>query len=206
MKKWIIYVGMPIISVIVVASILIWVISSRYDIYTISPEACTTLFYLSPEEFCEKSGRDTELQNEYTYARVDRKGNLILVLDAVQLENWTDWTEEFLGRMSNKSNVSTKDHTYVGLFPNKDDFMSGADSAGFSVSSDYSKVTVEYDADFSYLFIVLPSCVKMQIVDGKAMEKISVQFIFKGKSEGEIQYQSVWPEDDTIYKSGLGAK
>ena len=202
MKKCFTYVIMPLMTVIIAASVIICIVWSKYDMYTISPKACATLFSCSPAEFCEQAGKDTELQGGYTYARVDRNGNLILVLDNSELESWVFWDREFLSHMQRVTNTSSEGNGYIGLFPNKEDFMNGAGNSGFAVSDDYSKVTVEYNADLTYLFMVLPSCVKMQIAEGKDMETIKIEFVFEGEDEGEIQYQSVWPDDDKIYQSG----
>ena len=52
----------------------------NYNKIIIDPNDCEALFHLTPEEFCNTKGKDTRVENRYTFARVNKKGYLILVL------------------------------------------------------------------------------------------------------------------------------
>ena len=80
MKKYILFIC-------IIASVIVFCIL-QINVYVFSPEICHVLMQKSPEEFCAEKGNGTLLGDNYIYSRVNKNGNLFLVLSNSQKENW----------------------------------------------------------------------------------------------------------------------
>lgn len=204
MKKCFTYVIMPIISVVIAASILFAVASYKfsreYNVYKFSPAVCAGVFSKTPEEFVETSLLDC------TYKKVDREGNLIIVMtdDEVDSWGWLYWDNELIRRLQGKG----RDPNFVESIINNPMAIyaiNDAETSGVKVSEDCTQVVYEGDVDPFFLAFVLPACLLRQTVSGVDFDKVKIEFTFYDKY-GEVEYQSTFPGDDVIYpgKNALG--
>jgi len=98
MKNWIKH--FVIVSVIFILSIvitLVWKISNdnfnnltiqNKNKFELSPTVCEYMLGVSPEIFVKEKGKDTILENSYTYANIGKDGVLLLILSDTELNNW----------------------------------------------------------------------------------------------------------------------
>ena len=82
--KTLIKITIFIIAIIV----LIILFHVRYDVYRLSPNVCTVVLDTSPKEFMNDQGEGTILDGGYTYAKIDTKGNLVLILTKEESDAW----------------------------------------------------------------------------------------------------------------------
>ena len=211
----------PIVAtffLVVALAIIFCLYLFQFNTYTLSPQICNAVLGVQPEEFYAEQGKNTVLENGYTKTYLDSEGNLILKMTDQETQDWIENSfhmEIFYailknqGEKSAKENGSvlekTKNHwfnVFEGYEPSDGSFtrilLEGVVNCGITVSEDYTQVTVDYDADLSYLIFLPSSCSQMQVIEGKKSEDIAVEFIFLGENDNQIKHRSVWPMDEII--------
>lgn len=150
--------------------------ASQINVYTFSPLICRVLFQETPEEFCAERGNSTLLGSNYIYSRVDKSGNVLLVLSDSQKENWKN-----------------------ALF--KNDFFRPIMGAGdIKFFEDYTKCTVKcYKEtvldDITSFSLNVVYAVFMQAIEGKKSEDIKVDCYFVDTVTEEVKYHVVYPDE-----------
>lgn len=169
MKKYILFIC-------IIASVIVFCIL-QINVYVFSPEICHVLMQKSPEEFCAEKGNGTLLGDNYIYSRVNKNGNLFLVLSNSQKENWK----------------------YLVL---EDDVTNSFKKLGdIEISKDYTKCTLKcyketaLDNTASFITNVL-HCVFIQAIEGKDSEDIKVECYFVDAITNEVKYYIVFPDEE----------
>ena len=140
----------------------------------------------TPEEFCENIGKNTLLENSYTYARVNEKGNLILILNDEELQMWKN---KMLDNPMRKS-------------------MKKVD--GYKLSEDNTKFTAKcYRETAIDLSIACGACatesIFLQILDKKDYDSIKFEGFFIDAVTNETKYHLVFKPGKS-FKTNFNAK
>jgi len=177
-------------------------------IYCVSYIAKLNVFVLSPlvakaftgndlETFCSTDGADTTFYRMFTYAKVKKNGDLILVMTDQQIEDWKNGN--FYLQLLQKI-VGSERQIVTEVIPPTDPFSElfykDADiMCGFEISEDYTRIYADpEDGTFLYFGFVPHACLAMQVLSGKPSDEISYTFI-EYDEEGNIVEQFVWPDD-----------
>ena len=164
-------------------------IFDNYNKMTIDPKSCEAMFELSPQEFCDTKGEGTPIENRYTFARVNKKGYLILVLSDKELNYWKTWRfdvpilQAVLGKdigVDMSRYLEDKDHILYNLFEN-------ADKSGFEISDDYSSIIASPNDDISYFPFLMQGCIFMQMCEGIPTDEIRVEYIVLDENQNIIE-------------------
>ncbi len=164
-----------IVCIIAMISLPVIFYASQINVYFFSPDICHILMQESPEEFCAERGNSTLLGSNYIYSRVDKSGNLLLVLSDSQKENW-------------RNSVLDDDLTnsFRGL-------------GECEISPNYTKCTFKcyketvLDNSTSFVMNVLDA-VFIQAIEGKKSEDIKVDCYFVDAVTEEVKYHVVFPD------------
>ena len=150
---------------------------SNLNKYVFSTEICTLLFQKSPEEFCEQKGKNTLIEDNYIYSKVDKNDNLILFLTNSQKERWID--------------LVFSDEMFI-LFRHAGDV---------EISDNYTRCTIKcyketaLDNATSFISNAL-TCLFIQAIDGKESELISLDCYFVDAVTNEVKYHVVLPDKE----------
>ena len=161
----------------------------NYNKIIIDPNDCEALFHLTPEEFCNTKGKGTHIENRYTFARVNKKGYLILVLSDKELNYWKSMRHDvaILQAVLDKDigvdmsrYLEDKDHIMYGFFEN-------ADKCGFEISDDYSSIIASPNDDRGYFPFIMQGCIFMQMCEGIPTDEIRVEYIVLDENQNIIE-------------------
>ena len=72
--------------------------------------------------------------------------------------------------------------------------MEDAQTCGYEISNDYTKVIESYEDNSWYYPVIMSACVKMQMFEGKTCSDIRVEF-FIVDANGEIIETITYPDD-----------
>ena len=144
--------------------------------YVIPPKIAKALTTHEPSEFVKMETPMAGVSSDFcTSAEVNEKGYLVLTLNEKQKQDWVDFEMKFI----NDANASNVD-----------------------ISSDYTKMTVQWSASvdnsISSLFS-LGSCLTMQLLNGLEPETLQVEYVVVDSNSGEILLQAIWPYDKIDY-------
>jgi hypothetical protein len=147
---------------------------------------------VSPKEFCDTKGENTWLKGKYLFARIDDDGCLILTLKNQVL---SEWKNTFFELHVLQCVLGDSRNIGIELYYSKDfmDYMLDADTCGYEISEDYTLVVESYDDNGWYYPVIIPACIKMQMLEGKKCSDITVEFI-ELDSDGNIVEKIVYPE------------
>ena len=165
-----------IVLCIGVLCVVCFIYISQLNVYAFTPEICNFLLQQSPEEFCAEKGKGTLIQDGYLYSRVNKDGNLVLVLNDIQKDNW-----KTLMLQSKTLNL----------------FKSFGD---IEVSNDYTKCTIKcyketvLDDTVAFMSNTI-YCVFLQAIEGKNSEDIKVECDFVDAVTNEVKYHIVVPDE-----------
>ena len=147
---------------------------------------------VTPEEFCETKGAGTVLHGCYKHAEVDSDGCLILVVENYIVKGWKD----SLMSMQIMQCVFGEDRD-IGVTVDYSldflGFMENADTCGFEISEDYTKIIDEYGDNTFYSGYIMRACLAMQVFEGKTCENITVEYI-RYEANGEVGERIIYPD------------
>lgn len=176
------------------ALILMVFLRVNYTMLHLSPIVCEmSLEGTSPDVFCETRGEGTWLEGKYLFARVDAEGCLILILSE---EVITQWKNTFVELHVLQCVLGDTCDIGIDLDYSKDflDYMKDADTCGYEISEDYTKVIESPEDNGWYYPLIMPACVKMQMFEGKKCSEIKVKFL-EVDENGEIVQRVIYPKD-----------
>jgi len=164
MKKKLIIFSCVFGGILILLSTALILFCTFFNVYTLSPENCRTVFGVYPEEFKEKIHFVT-----YTYQSVDSNGNLKLVMSDSDVENFRSAVPSLF--LKGDKNVGTK-----------------------IISEDYTELTIMcyketcVDDTFSSASVIR-ECVIAQFLNGKNLEPIEVTCKFVDAVTNEVKHQ-----------------
>lgn len=163
----------------------------------ISPAMCEFMLEgLSPNDFCASKGKNTFLENKYLHAYVDKDGCLILTLEENII---SEWKNSFTALQVLQCVLGDTRDIGVTVDYSKDfmDYMKDADTCGYEISEDFTKV-IESPEDNSWYFpFTATACALMQIFNGKTCTELKVEHI-EIDEKGEILETVIFPEETDI--------
>lgn len=175
-----------------------------------NPEECTTLHLsptvceatfnkTTPKEFCKNKGKGTYIYENYISAKVDDDGCLILIVKNDVISAWKNslYPMQVLQCVLGDSRdigvvVDYSKESELSGFMNFS-FMKGAGDCGLEISDDFTKVIARPGSDKTYAMFVMPSCILVQMFEGKTCKETRVEFIELDKN-GEITNRTVLPD------------
>ena len=149
------------------------------SVYKLPPDVCKTFFGCTPDEFFDKTMAYYDSEIDFRKkSKVDKKGNLVLVLDERDKEAW----ESALAAVISLEDIR--------------------DNPNIIVSEDCKEVTVicyKETASFDTMDAALGiySYLVYQLFDGVPPEDISVNFSLKDGMTEEVVYSEIYPGDDS---------
>ena len=198
MKKYAL-VGICVAFIIVLLVISGVKFFEKINVFTLSPKVAKIFTGESPEDFCSGDEQNFSLRHTfYTYAKVDRQGNLVLVMTDDQIDNWknADFYLQLLQKIVGNERqvvseiIPPEDSFFHTLFYEKADVL-----CPYEISEDYTHVYAgPEDDDFLYFPILPYMCITMQVLSGKNSDEISYTFTEFDK-DGNIIEEYVWPDD-----------
>ena len=174
--------------------------NSFYNTYELSPQICEVMLgtTVTPESFVDSGGEGTVIVDGYTYAKVNQKGNLILVLSDFERDAWKDSLVvlQILSRLwENKKDIGVRilDQTdAIDVL-----IIRPGLASGLELSDDYTKVIADSNDDsFYYQWYILMG-IYMQFFEGIPSEDIYVEYI-EYNANGEVCRHLIWPNDEQI--------
>ena len=188
------------VAAIILTTLVLSFLISQLNVYKLSPYLCTVLLHTTPEEFCESDGSETDLAIfGYTYAKVDRDGNLFLILTNRQKQRWKN--SYFYLHILQKVLGDTRDIGITPSVPTDETFKTfydNSDECGYEISEDYTKIISEPD-DSLFFYLVIPyACIAMQFFNDVPTDKIRCEFI-KVDENNNIIETIIWPDDIPSY-------
>lgn len=167
------------------------------NIFTLSPQVAEMFTGETPEDFCATQGESTSLYNNFLYAKVNRKGELILIMTDTQIDYWKN--NSFSMQLLQKI-VGTERQIVSVIAPPQETvllaFYEDADIiCGYEISEDFTHVYADpSDSKILYFPLMPYPCIAMQVLSGKSSDEISYTFI-EYDDAGNIVEQFVWPDD-----------
>lgn len=164
-----------LVFVLLIVSLGYIYFSRNYTTLHLSPAMCSlSLNGTMPDTFCETKGSGTWLEGEYLFARLDRDGCLIITLknDAI-----AQWKNTFIDLQVLQCVLGEERGIGITVDYSMDFFhlMETADTCGFEISEDFSKI-VESPEDNSWYFpFTIVACARMQMFEGKPCSEIYVE-------------------------------
>ena len=181
--------------IIIIIAICLILLNMNYTTYKLSPSVCNVILGVTPSNFVDNQGQDTLLKNGYTYAKIDKDGNLILILSKSEENAWKSriFTLAILDTIwGEKSNLGVE---FIGP---QDDFektlFDAVVSCGLELSQDYTMVVAESKDNTLYYPWFINMGVTMQVFEGVPSEEIRVEYI-EYNQNGKIVNHVVWPDD-----------
>jgi len=196
MKRWIKHFVIAAIMIILSVAVIGILKAPDYNTFKLSPLVCKYMLKVTPEEFVDCSGEGTKIAYGYTYAKVDRNGNLFLVLTDEELSYWKN--SRFDLQVLQKV-IGEERSIGIDIIPPQDSiskiFYDDADTAcGFEISNDYTKIIAGPGDDKSYFVFIPSACIAVQFFDGKPSDEIKVEYIEVNESQ-EVINMFTWPDD-----------
>lgn len=187
---------------LIVASLLIF--NSRYTVYELSPVLCRTMLgsAVTPESFVKDEGEGTVIEGGYTYAKVTRDGNLLLVLSNAERDAWknAEVVLQILSRLwIDKKDIGveiTDFEEYIEVL-----LIEPGIQSGLELSEDYSCVIATSNDDTLYYPWFMLMGVEMQFFEGIPSDEIYVEYI-EYNSDGKVCKRLTWPNDENIIWPG----
>ena len=169
--------------------------------YRLSSKICQTAFGVDSATFYKTKGKDTLLERGYTSATLTTDDVLVLQLTDAQLEQWrnSDVYLQILQKILGEekkivSQINPPTDPVFGIL------YDGADTCGYEISDDYSKIVAGPGDDKSYKLVIPQACFMVQVLAGKASEEISVEYL-EINEEGVITEHIFIPVYMYIFKN-----
>jgi len=163
---------------------------------------CYQILGTDPQTFCETNGKETLLENGYTKASATEDNILILQLTDSQVESWknSDVYLQILQKLvgEEKEVVSKSSPPSALLFKILYDEV---DSCGIEISEDFTQIVAEEtDNRLFYAQILQNACLTVQVITGKPIENISVEYTVRN-SEGILIEHIILPWHTTMFQN-----
>lgn len=160
----------------------------------IDPDYCQNMFEMSPKDFCKNKGEGTLVEDGYTFAKVDKNGYLILLLNDKELK---EWKNKCLDLQILQAVLGDTRDIGVEISISEDDFIVGSllkyvDECGYEISEDYKKVIVSPDDMISFFPFIMTACETMQMMNGTPTDEIKIEYI-KVDENGKIIEKTIYP-------------
>ncbi len=180
----------------------------QYNVYELTPIICECMLGsdVTPKSFVANQGEGTTIEFEYTYAKVNADGNLVLILTNEQRNAWKN--KLVLLQILSRKWQDKKD-IGVDIIEQEDVIQTliiePGLSCGLELSEDYKTVIAEPGDDSFYYQWFVTMGILMQFFDGVPSDEICVEYIRYG-ADGTIVRHLSWPEDDAIIWPGNADK
>ena len=189
--KLVIRIMVILIALMTAISALSVYIIGQYNIYKLDPVVCEFVIG-DPHEFCETKGKDHLLENNYTYAFVDKKENLILIMSRDDIQDYKNASYDL--QILQAVLGDSKD---IGVEINYENdplyYIEYAPNCGMEISDDFKTIS-QSKGDVTYIGPLLSACFKMQLLEGVPSEEISVEFI-RYNQDGTVYKVMEFPRD-----------
>lgn len=184
-------IAILMVLVIAISALSVYIIG-QYNIYKLDPVVCEFVIG-DPHEFCETKGKDHPLENNYTYAFVDKKENLILIMSRDDIQDYKNASYDF--QILQAVLGDSKDIGVEINYGNDPlDFIKDAPNCGMEISDDFKTISKSSGGDMTYFGPLLYACLKMQLLEGVPSEEISVEFI-RYNQDGTVYKVMEFPRD-----------
>ena len=165
----------------------------HYNFYRLDPEMSKFIVFETPEDFCEKKGEGGIWQDNYTFAFVDPKGYLILILTDEQVQIYKNnlYTLQILQAvLGNTRDIGVQITDETDFFG----FIEFAPTCGIKVSEDYKTFTKGPGGNRFYVPFVAEACMQLQFINGVPSEEIGVDYYLYDEN-GNVKQHISYPED-----------
>ena len=188
-----------LICLVVILLTIYFATKPTYTELILSPRLCELALYTSPEKFVESQGAsgNISLKNGYTDAKIDKDGNLVLILSEKELKAWKNARPDL--KVLQSVLGSSKD---IGVYVDASQcdeilkpLIENADTCGFEISDDYSLIIASHSDNVTYFPFILSACLFMQIIEGKT--EVGVEY-YQYNEVGEIIDYEVYPKEMKI--------
>ena len=165
----------------------------HYNFYRLNPEMSKFIVFETPEDFCEKKGEGGIWQDNYTFAFVDPKGYLILILTDEQVQIYKNnlYTLQILQAvLGNTRDIGVQITDETDFFG----FIEFAPTCGIKVSEDYKPFTKGPGGNRFYVPLIAEACMQLQFINGVPSEEIGVDYYLYDEN-GNVKQHISYPED-----------
>ena len=165
----------------------------HYNFYRLNPEMSKFIVFETPEDFCEKKGEGGIWQDNYTFAFVDPKGYLILILTDEQVQIYKNnlYTLQILQAvLGNTRDIGVQITDETDFFG----FIEFAPTCGIKVSEDYKTFTKGPGGNRFYVPLIAEACMQLQFINGVPSEEIGVDYYLYDEN-GNVKQHISYPED-----------
>ena len=197
-----------IIIIVLVLTALIplsaFLLAFHFDTYVLTPNMCNKWGLLgtdiTPEQFCSTKGEGTYLTEGYTFAKVDKNGNLILVLTSKQKNAWknANTSLQFLQKIYGEEKqivteiIPVTSPSFVASL-----YEHAAEEAPKQISTDYTYITETPSDTWLYSTTLMSGCMAMQLFEGKSVEDMRVEYVMVLK-DGSVCGKIVWSAEGSF--------
>ena len=193
MKQWIKRILIGVVVLAVMSGCFMYFFRETYAVLHIPPVVCQyTPDGITPEVFCATKGADTILNGNYAYAKVDKDGCLILIVEKEIVDEWKNSLlplqilQCVLG--DSRDIGITVDYSYDFL-----NYMERAESCGFEIAEDFKKI-IDGPGDNSwYCPFIFTACIELQMFEGKDCKDIFVE-LYRYDDNGELLEYDCYPD------------
>ncbi len=149
--------------------------------------------FKTPEEFCEKKGEGSIWENNYSFAFVDKKGNLVLILTDEEIQTYKNnshYLQVLQAVLGDTRDIGvTINYDYDPLY-----YIEFAPTCGFEISEDFKTLTKGPGGNRFYMPVLASACMDVQILSGVPSDEISVDYYLYDEN-GNIKQHISYPED-----------
>ena len=193
-NKALILLGIILFVILLVGFVISYI--QNCNRIVIDPDYCQNMFEMSPKDFCKNKGEGTLVEDGYTFAKVDKNGYLILLLNDKELK---EWKNKCLDLQILQAVLGDTRDIGVEISISEDDFIVGSllkytDKCGYEISEDYKKVIVSPDDMISFFPFIMNACETMQMMSGTPTDQIKIEYI-KIDSRGNIIEKIIYPQN-----------
>jgi len=174
--------------------------NDNYTTLHLSPLLGTAIFEgMSPSEFCDSNGRGTFLEGKDFQAEIDKDGCLILSLDPELIPKWKD-SFSYLHILQCVLGESRDIGINIRYSMDFMDYMEDADTCGFEISEDFTKIIASPDDNHWYFPPIAFACALMQVFEGKTCTEVRVEYMDVNE-KGEVINTVVFPDENSSNKT-----
>ena len=175
-KRMRVSIAIACIAMVLLSVFVCYYFKRNYSILHLSPSMCEiSLNGVSPETFCRSKGAGTWIEGKYLFANVDNDGCLIL---AVKNDVISAWKSTYLELQILQCVIGSSRDIGVTVDYSMDfmSLMENADTCGYEISEDFSKVVHSPGDNHWYFPFIVTGCATMQMFDGETCSENYVEF------------------------------
>lgn len=164
---------------------VVFFILFNYNCYKLTPNICELALGESPKDFVQTNGGDSIISNSYTYAKMDRDGNLILILSNSQLRAWKEnsISIEILRIVTDRELDIGKMGEFVPADFIEENIIELAKNTEIEVSEDYKKIIVKSNSSTIISWALQNACTMMQIFNDVEEEDFLLEILIYNNGE-----------------------